>query len=104
MATKPQSKTAIDNIAAAVKNDIDITLPSGVNIKEGEMYPATGTWRLHLIVASGAEAEIVGTAIVNNLNTQARSFDIERLRRTTDGFKQVNIRTLTGNYTLAWEI
>lgn len=98
MANKPQTKAAINNLVAIVFNDIDTTLPAGVNIQDAELFPKPNTWTLYMLTANGNEAETVSTFITDQLTLQGRSYDIEVLRRKHDGVRHIDIRSTTGRY------
>ena len=48
MPTKIQAKAAVDAAAAAVKADIDNILPTGVDIRDGEVQFNPTTWQLKM--------------------------------------------------------
>ena len=86
MATKPQSKTAIDNAATFMKNDIDITPPANVNIRDAAIFfnPMRGLMTFNA-EGSAATANAILTAVVASLNSQGRANTTTLLRRAADG-------------------
>jgi len=100
MPTKAQAKTAIDNVATAIKADIDNILPAGVNIVDGSIQFSPQHWNIKLDAdGSLATADAWLLAIATNLGNASRTGVITRSgRRLSDGEKNIVIKTTLANY------
>jgi hypothetical protein len=93
MATKTQSKAAIDAAVTAIKNDIDNILPTIVDIVNGSIRFAPFRYLMQLNSADLTTATSLATAIGANLTAASRTFTITFSRRKADGTKGVVVRT-----------
>lgn len=101
MPNKTQSKAAVTAAATAMNNDIDNTLPVGVNIKDGQI--SFGPTHLFLVLDAGGlltTANTILDAIKANLVTQNRTFKVkyEIGRREDDVPKLIRVFTDLSDY------
>lgn len=102
MPTKVQAKAAIDAACVAIKTDIDIILPDGVNIADGLVSFGPTRWRFVLNAGnSRTTAETLISAIINSLNASGRTHEVKRLRRDDDGAREYTIITALAVYTIS---
>jgi len=106
MATKPQAKTAIDNVVTLVKADIDTILPVGVNIRRGSIgFAANGNSWTFTLDAGGSLATATGwrDTILANLVLAGRpvppASDNKFQRRADDGEPEKAITVSSGSST-----
>lgn len=99
MATKLQAKNAIDNVVVLVKADID-KLPSGVNIKDGNINFAPNHWMFLLDAGTLAAATALRDGIQNQLTLDGRTYVTENYlgRRNTDDRREIIIQTALCTY------
>lgn len=92
MATRAQVKALLDSMNAAVKADIDATLPASVSIIGGDTTPIPLKWIIELDGGGSlSSATTLATAIIGNLNSQSRSYTLFYARRETDNERFVLI-------------
>lgn len=86
MPTKAQAKTAIDAAIVDLKADIDTILPTGVNIKDGQISFGPTRYAIELDAGgSGATALSWMNSITAALTTAGRTFTLKRGdRRVSD--------------------
>lgn len=104
MPTKVQAKTAVDNAAAAIKADIDTTLPVGVNIIDGRIDFNPTHWFIR-VDAGGTlgGATTLRDFIVASLNSQSRNPIVNsglgrRIDPQKDDIKVIIITTTLATY------
>ena len=97
MPTRAQAKIAMDAANTAAKAAID-KLPSTVNIQRGHIVVNPQGWTIIMKVNTVAEAEALRDAIIAVLTLDGKSYDIETLRRSVDGEKQILITASTEIY------
>ena len=95
MANKTQAKAAVDSAAAAIKADIDATLPTGVDIRDGKINFNPTTWQLQMNAGNLTNADSWLATVKANLTTQARPFIVDLWRRTSDGTTEKTYRIVT---------
>jgi len=85
MPTKTQAKAAVDNAAAAIKNDIDNTLPVGVDITDGNISFAPNHYFIRMNATTQAIADSWVATIKTNLQNQSRTFTARDFRGRREG-------------------
>ena len=104
MPTKAQARASIDAAGTLAKNEIDNTLPVGVNIVDGRINfnPTTLTFQMD---AGGSLATATSwrDTIQTNLTSQSRTFTTRstlgrRTRPDADGTHEIFISTTLTNF------
>lgn len=91
MATRAEAKAAIAAASTATQNDIDVSLPAGVDIADGIINFNPRRVLYVLRTANLAAAEVLFGTITTSLNSQGRAYTVQRLRRGDDGDRTVLI-------------
>ena len=95
MANKTAAKAAVDSAAAAIKADIDNILPTGVDIRDGEVQFNPTTWQLKMNAGNLTNADSWLATIKTNLTTAGRTYTVDTWRRQVDGVTEKTYRIVT---------
>lgn len=78
MANKNQAKAAVSAAATYFNNDIDVTLPVGVNIQDGRLDFAPTRGYIKMLAPDETTAETWKNTIVANLVTEGRQHTVRK--------------------------
>jgi|SRR5882672_1665410 len=100
MATRTQAKAAIDNVAIAIKADIDAIVPATANISDGNIAFTPQHWNIYINAGgSSTTADSFLATITANLATAGRATTVTRSgRRSDDSDHTITIKTTLANY------